>query len=142
MDVSEGSPRVDASRRVSDDTPSGQRDRESEIEGAEGDETPVAAVTQVRFCGDERSRFLSSLQQGVDCEGPITSRDECDEERPRVDENESERGVVGRSSASVVLENVESMGSSDVFQRQLQYGKANCDQQIENDPIAFLSFGD
>ena len=69
MDVSKGSPWVDTPRRISDDTPSGQRDRETEIEGAEGDETPVAAVTQVRFCGDERSRFLSSLQQGADCEG-------------------------------------------------------------------------
>jgi len=52
--VGPGDPRADfGSSGVRDDTPKGDGDGETEVEGSQSDETPVAAVSQVGVGGDE-----------------------------------------------------------------------------------------
>lgn len=51
---------------VDDDVPDGQRDGETEIDGGQGDETPVAAVSQIGVGGNEVLELFSPLHKGSD----------------------------------------------------------------------------
>ena len=131
-----GDPWADVTPKdVPDYPPGGQRDREAEISGGQGDKTPVAVWSQVAVGGDQLFEFLSPLQGGADGEGwdvkatdkhleqgkngrkltPVVGRNERDGEGPRVNENVSRRGVPGGRRTAVVLVDVESMARDNVF---------------------------
>jgi hypothetical protein len=49
-----------------DNSPSGQRDGDAEVEGSESDEAPVTAVRQVGVGGDEIPELFSPLHESAD----------------------------------------------------------------------------
>jgi len=55
-------------RTVSDYGPKGHRDCETEVDGSQSDEAPVAAVSKVCIGSDEIPELLSSPHEGADGE--------------------------------------------------------------------------
>ena len=67
--VSPGDPWVNIQHRtVNDYSPKGHRDGETEVGGSQDDETPVAAVSNVRVGSDEIPELLSPPHEGADGE--------------------------------------------------------------------------
>jgi len=67
--VGPGDPWVDFQRHaVSDYSPKGYRDCETEVDGSQSHKTPVAAVSKVCVGSDEILELLSSPHEGADGE--------------------------------------------------------------------------
>ena len=67
--VSPGNPRANLrGGGVCDDGPHGEGDGATKVEGSQSNETPIAAVSQVRVGGDEIPELLAPLHESADCE--------------------------------------------------------------------------
>lgn len=120
MGVLPAEPREDAGLDIGGDRPCTDGDGAEHLNACKEHEAEVSVGVQIAVTREKLIELSVALPEETDAQCAVHCRDETDEDRLAVDENERGRRVVGEREAADVLKDVETVSLYNVFWKDIR----------------------